>query len=340
MLVDRYRVIIMNTSKKTVLLVVPFFYEYHVSIKKQLQKMNYNVILVDDNITSESRVRYLHSKLPLYNHKKEALHYYKRILTRINNGIDILFAVKGDSLTKEVMKYITNKYPKIKTVIYFWDGVNKYPSQIQTARLFKTVFTYDFVDSQNLGWLYRPLFFDSKDSSKEKSKTIDLSFVGSLHSKRGQLVNHLYNFSKTNYLNAYIYLFCRPTSFFYQKYFKRDLDFNINKKLVHFNSISKEETEDIYERSACVVDYQSGDQSGLTIRTIECLAHRCKIITNNTSIIKSDFYHPNNVYIYREDKEFSIPIDFIKSEYSEVPRDIVYKYSIESFVKDIIGGLS
>lgn len=330
----------MNASKKTVLLVVPFFYEYHISIKKQLQKMNYNVILVDDNITSESRVRYLHSKLPSYNHKKEALHYYKRILKKINNDIDILFVVKGDSLTREVMDHITNKYPKIKTVIYFWDSVNKYPGQIQTAKLFKTVYTYDLVDSQKLGWLYRPLFFDCKDSGKEKSKTIDISFIGSLHSKRGQLVNQLYNFSKTNYLNSYIYLFCRPTSFFYQKYFKRNPDFSINKKLVHFNSISKAETEDIYEQSDCVVDYQSRDQSGLTIRTIECLAHRCKIITNNTSITKSEFYNPKNVYIYREDKELSIPIDFIKSGYSEVPRDIVYKYSIEGFVKDILGGLS
>ncbi len=121
---------------------------------------------------------------------------------------------------------------------------------------------------------------------------------------------------------------------------KKNPDFNIKRKLVNFKTISKEQTEEIYKKSSCVVDYQSEDQSGLTIRTIECLAHKCKIITNNTSIMQADFYNPNNIYIYCDISHFSVPVDFIKSAYFETPKSIVNKYSIEGFVKDILGGLS
>lgn len=72
------------------------------------------------------------------------------------------------------------------------------------------------------------------------------------------------------------------------------------------------------------------------MRTIECIGNACKLITNNTLIKSSNFFNENNILIYQD--ALNIPIEFIKSDYI-VNAEIIKKYSIDSFLEDLLGDI-
>ena len=74
------------------------------------------------------------------------------------------------------------------------------------------------------------------------------------------------------------------------------------------------ETVAVYDKSKSIMDYKFPKQVGLTMRTIESIGHRCKLITNNQQVKFEDFYTPENVYVYDLDS-FDIPVDFLKTDY-------------------------
>ena len=63
------------------------------------------------------------------------------------------------------------------------------------------------------------------------------------------------------------------------------------KEMVHFVPLSQKEMEQIYKDTKIIVDYTAQTQSGFTMRTIESIGYRCKLITNNMNIMDADFYN-------------------------------------------------
>lgn len=93
---------------------------------------------------------------------------------------------------------------------------------------------------------------------------------------------------------------------------------------------------DVYEASRCVLDSAQAGQLGLTIRVLEALGAKKKLITTNEDIVNYDFYRPENIYVY----EGKIDLDnvFFKSKYVELEEDIYKKYSLQSWLTEIIDG--
>ena len=101
-------------------------------------------------------------------------------------------------------------------------------------------------------------------------------------------------------------------------------------------SLSLEETYKIYSRSRIIVDYTHPNQTGFTMRTIEALGNRCKLVTNNQLIKSADFYNPHNVYVY-EGTNVEIPLKFINSEYEDVNKKIYNYYSLNGWINTLLG---
>lgn len=83
--------------------------------------------------------------------------------------------------------------------------------------------------------------------------------------------------------------------------------------------------------SRALVDIVQGEQSGLTLRPLEALACRKKLITNNPAIKNYDFYSPTNVFVVGEDDIATIG-QFVESEYCPVPEDVVEQYDVNSWL--------
>ena len=73
----------------------------------------------------------------------------------------------------------------------------------------------------------------------------------------------------------------------------------------------------------------------LSTRPFEAIGANCKLITTNKEIQKYDFYNENNICVVDENNP-QIDIDWIHSPFISIPNDILEKYSIGSFVNDLL----
>jgi len=87
--------------------------------------------------------------------------------------------------------------------------------------------------------------------------------------------------------------------------------------------------------SQVLLDINRIGQKGLTFRVFESLGLEKKLITTNGDIKNYDFYNPNNILIIDE-KKTNIPFDFFTKKYNPVSEDILKKYTIETWILQII----
>ena len=101
-----------------------------------------------------------------------------------------------------------------------------------------------------------------------------------------------------------------------------------------FNALSHDEIAALMKSSKAVLDINHPKQTGLTIRTLETLGANRKLITTNKEIVKYDLYDPVNILVIDRVNPF-IDADFLKREMNQVPDAVLYKYSLEGWIKEI-----
>lgn len=95
------------------------------------------------------------------------------------------------------------------------------------------------------------------------------------------------------------------------KFFKNSMDY-------------KENLRHIGESKAILEIIRPG-QSGQTLRSLEALFHKKKLITNDQNILNKDFYRPENVFVLGKDKIEDLK-SFLDTPYEEVDEEIVKYY--------------
>ena len=82
----------------------------------------------------------------------------------------------------------------------------------------------------------------------------------------------------------------------------------------------------------CIVEILQGAQAGLTMRPLEALFYKKKLLTNNVRIKEYDFYCKENIFIIGVDSWDGLS-DFLSSPYVEVPTKIVDQYTIKGWIR-------
>lgn len=319
-------------ENRNVILIMPKYFGYEKYVKQALVKNGNQVHLIFENmdeVSSYYRFVYVYGK----NIKDDVMtKFYIRQFNKINGKVDLVIVIRGASLTHRTMKYLQKKFPEAKYFMYQWDSIENTKSVLNVINDFDAISTFDYNDSVRYGWKYRPLFYIAE--TRKKYVKYDFCFICSLHTQRVKILNQL----KVKYGERYS-LFLYMNSFFThyikQKYLKKSEEFmDLSDRDVKFSALKLEETQKIYSESRIVVDYTRPNQTGFTIRTIESIGHRCKLVTNNKKVLEADFYHPQNVYVYDLDN-FNIPKSFIESEYVELAPEIYKEYYIDKWLDDI-----
>lgn len=104
-------------------------------------------------------------------------------------------------------------------------------------------------------------------------------------------------------------------------------------KIVHNNSESIPYIESIenIKHSLCIVDIVQPNQEGMTLRPLEGLTFRKKIISNNKNLIDADFYHPHNIFILGKDSINEIET-FLNTPYYAIGDEIIQKYDVKNWI--------
>ena len=119
------------------------------------------------------------------------------------------------------------------------------------------------------------------------------------------------------------------------KLYKKEF-WNTKSDSFKYSPLSSNDISRIIEQSKVVIDMQHPNQKGLTMRSIETLGMRKKLITTNSDIVNYDFYNENNIYIIDRDNPVIKP-DFFKTEYIPIPDKIYNRYSLAQWIFDVLG---
>lgn len=87
------------------------------------------------------------------------------------------------------------------------------------------------------------------------------------------------------------------------------------------------------ECSRCLLEVLQEGQTGISMRTLEAIFFRKKLITNNIAIKTLPFYNKQNIFILGDNEEMRSIKDFMNSDIVDIPKEITDPYEINHWVK-------
>lgn len=268
--------------------------------------------------------------------------YIKRYVDNIikenlQDNFDYIFIIRGEVFSRYIVEKLRESYKEAKYILYLWDSLENNDKR-EIFSLFDKVFSFDKVDvAKHKELIFRPLFYLEEyrliaDNAQECDN--DLLFIGTVHSDRFSFICQLEKCFNNYNLNTYFYMLFKSRILYlikrmFDKAFK-----STKMKDFHFVPLNKKEVLRNVARSRLSLDAQHPQQTGLTIRSIEMLGAKRKLITTNSEIKAYDFYDENNILVV--DKEISfIDKNFILSPYKNIDKAIYERYSITAWIDDV-----
>ncbi len=324
---------------KKILFFAPSFFGYEHVIRKKMEEMGATVFFYDVRSVRKAWERALLKISPKFFYLKTKKYFDAIIKENQNISFDYVFMIKCDMPTKEILLNLRRTFNKSIFCLYLWDSLGNIPGIEGKFKFFDRMFSFDRSDCKKYGFLkHRPLFYCKefeKTGGVDTTFEYDLVFCGTIHSDRFKIIKEIRTqFSKMN-LRFYMFGYLQSKfMFFFYKMFKREFwDVHIN----DFSTVKKSSLEiaAIEEKSKVILDIQHPKQTGLTMRTIEVLGLKKKMITTNGFVKTYDFYDPDNIFVI-DRGNISLDPHFFRSEYKILNEEIYEKYSLETWIKDIL----
>jgi hypothetical protein len=328
-------------NKKNLLLIMPKFFDYPEIITEELNRINYNVDFFDDRPSTSSMVKaIIRVKKSLINGYIK--NYFNNIMKTIETKkYDVVLLISGQSLsfTEKMMDTIKKSQPQAKFILYQWDSLKNFPYILNMHRFFDKKFSFDREDcSKNKNLNFLPLFFSEKyeniGKNTGKDYRYDFCFVGTAHPKKYKFIKIMSEQLKKVYPKQFIYYFFPSKIVYYYRKLKNPEFKNAKISEFHFKPVNGIEMDNLISESRCILDSAQEGQLGLTIRVLEALGAKKKLITTNKDVINYDFYKKENIYIY--DGVFDYNSVFFNSDYVELDDKIYQKYSLRSWIHELL----
>ncbi|HDU8656080.1 TPA: hypothetical protein RG711_003668, partial [Morganella morganii subsp. morganii] len=179
-----------------------------------------------------------------------------------------------------------------------------------------------------------PLFYSPPTPQKINSE-YDISFVGSIHSDRLDVISKVLKNNKI--INVKLFLFS-PSRLFtiYKLILSKNLSLR-DYKLISHKKISINQTLEIFYKSKAIIDIHHPKQNGLTMRTFEALGSEKKLITTNKKIKLYQFYDDNNIFILNRDSfNLSMLIPFLTTCFCKEKYNKIEKQRIDNWLIRIL----
>lgn len=319
---------------KNILFIAPTFFDYYKDIKTQFEREGYNVVYFDDRPSKHFISKAL-IRLNKNSQKRKITKYVDTILNSVEHiKLDIVFIILGQSFSRDCIIRIKEAHPEAKYIYYSWDSVKNFPNILEFRDCFDKVYHFDNRDSKEFGFELLPLYYSNKINEQEPV----FSFSAVFTVKKGKLKKFLKimelipNDVKKNGF-VYLYLQSRLVYFFYKLKYKEFRKSWL--KDFRFKKLSKEEFYDIMAKSKVIIDVQMKSQSGLTMRTLEALHAKKKLITTNPNVMDYEFYSPKNICVINKNHNY-LPSDFFDAPFDK-KHGVTRNYSLKAFVQTILG---
>ncbi|MDB5288264.1 MAG: hypothetical protein JWR05_3213 [Mucilaginibacter sp.] len=331
-----------DLSGKNIILISPKYFNYEKEIQNELEKRGAFVYFIDDRIKNNTLNKALFRlKLKEKIGKNKVIDYFKSHLeNNRDRKVDYLIAIIPEGFSKEIIQYYKTQLKDTIFILYMWDSIDNRPYIIETLGFYERALTFDKNNADKYGLEFRPLFYTKSYKEiglrKENCKYFkyDLSFIGTAHSDRYSVIKKFVHGSNNKLKTFFFFYLQNPILIVY--YWIIDPMFRkVKIKDISFISLPQKEVLSVIENSFCIVDINHPKQSGLTIRTIEVLGAKRKLVTTNRDILDYDFYDSENILLIDRNN----PIfdgAFFEKPYKEINKEIYNKYSLSQWIDDVL----
>jgi len=215
-------------------------------------------------------------------------------------------------------------------VATLWDSLIKSPDNGKNLDLFDSVFSYDQIDCDNHGLTKINNYLDPAWSPKchNSDCEYDIFSIMSFTKERYKKIIKILNANPTLKMN--ILFFCDHP--------RKENRVNDDRVKMTNQLILNEELANCISRSRAILDVLQGEQSGLSFRVYESIGYKRKLVTTNTNIKNYDIYNENNIKVI--DESNIIEPSFFDSNYQELSPEVIEKYTINQWVKNVINEIN
>lgn len=258
--------------------------------------------------------------------------HQNRILRRATGPCDFVLVIKAIDLRPEFLDALRCQLPRAEFILYQWDALGRLPGIESRLPYFDRILTFDRKDSTaRPGLQFRPLFYRESPGSLEAAHnghcTIDLCFVGALHSDRLKMIRRLQANAQSQGVSFFVYLYTGV-------YTSLKLARARNARNIHFRPLSYRNLMELNRRTAVILDLPHASQSGMTMRAIEAVGLGKKLITTASDVIHYDFFSIGNVQLLGTD-DIQLDRGFIGKPPAPYPDTIRDGYSLDVWLEDV-----
>lgn len=326
-----------DTSK--VLIVAPPFFGYRDCIAEELRSQGHKVDIADDRPSESVSFKSI-AKIAPSLLSGAVSRYADELCERIHAGcFDYVIYLGGMTFlfTRDQLVKMRGAAPEAEFSAYLWDSLANSPRIAESIDLFDRVLTFEPGDCRGGGPTLRPLFYSGAYSGIPEEPgggfEWDACFVGSVHQpSKFEAVDAMVRSLRGQGLRVFTHYYMPSRSAavlrMVQNASYRDAELS-------FEPLPAGRVAEVYSRSKAILDSPQAGQAGLTMRTLETVGARRKLVTTNADVLRYDFALDGNVAVWRPN-EF-VGRDFFDAPYKPLKEEVYESYSIGSFVRALLG---
>lgn len=320
-----------------VLLIAPRFFGYEQEIAAELARSGHLVDLLPDRPFNSPFMKAMMRMRPEFGGHLTCDRFFAQRLEELSRtDYSTILIIQGEGVTASTILRLRTAYPQARLVFYTWDSIENKPFSKRNLPLYDRCSSFDPLDANKYGMNFRPLFYtEGFEQLANTTYKYDLSFIGTVHSDRYRIVHAILDQLPPD-TRTFTYLYLQaPWMYDLRRLFTNTLD-GAKREDFHFNPLSKDVVQATFFGSKAVLDIEHTQQRGATMRTMEVLGSKRKMVTTNPTLSNYDFYNPQNIRII-DRKNPQIDQEFLRAPYEPVPENIVLKYSLRQWVRDVCG---
>ena len=242
--------------------------------------------------------------------RKYKLPFFKLFLGKWKSNLDsydtvILFDNGYSSL---ISKYIKKKNSNIRVILWFWNPVTEQSKKFLNDKYVDEIWTYDKNDAEKYKLKYNTQFYTKNLKIKNVAKKQDILFLGR-EKGRKQDIDKLKEICN-----------------------KQDIKFKAFIISNEKDYVSYEKYIEYLQESEAILELIKENIRGLTLRTLEALFLKKKLITNNKDIVNFDFYNPSNIFVLGIDELENLK-EFLNKPYENIDQKVINYYDFEEWLK-------
>ncbi len=207
----------------------------------------------------------------------------------------ICFLFFGNStflMKTKYMDYLTKKYRRSKKVLFMQDLVsrNRYFDIDCVRKSMDLILSYDKGDCQKYGFIYHTTPLSIINTSSKDALFSDVYFCGvAKSSERVENILAVYKRCVNLDMKCLFYIVDAPLSARIE-----------GEGLIYDQKISYEQNIINVKNTKCILEVMQNNATGPSLRLWESILYSKHLLTNNSSLAKSNYYNPEYMHIFND----------------------------------------